>query len=83
MPWASYNYSLEDSLSQRPAAVQACVVDCIELVPYISDGHGQAIDLKLTDRASRYFVFSRCTNKTHLPAPSRSFDALVFVARFL
>src|SRR5207302_6815250 len=73
MPRASHNVLVHDALAQRPAAMQAGIVDSMELAPYIGQGNRFAFHLELSNRSRRDFVRLCCSRKRHLrwPLPFR------------
>src|ERR1700694_3477524 len=66
MPWASHFVSVHNSLAQRPAPMEACIVDGIELAGHICQGNRFALHLKLSDRSRCDFICFRCSRKRHL-----------------
>src|ERR1700686_2569837 len=70
VPRTGNGYSVEFTLTQGASPMQTGVIYRVELASYVSDSNGQAVYLKLANRARRNLIFSRCTHKTHLPTPS-------------
>jgi len=70
VPGTGYGHSVEFPLPQRPASVQASVMDGVKLVSNIRDGKSQAVDLKFPDRTRWNFVLPCGAHKTDSPAPS-------------
>src|SRR5260370_42628195 len=66
MPRAAHEAPVPDPLAQRPAPMQAGIVDGVELAAHIGKGNGFALPLKLPDRSRRDFVRLRCSSKPHL-----------------
>jgi len=62
---------MEFPLPERPASVQASVVDSEELIADIRYRQRQAIDLKFADGACGDLVFPCGAHKSHSPAPSK------------
>src|SRR6266850_4592926 len=63
--------SLQFPLPEWPPAVQAGVMDRVELVPDVRNGKRQTIDLKFADGPCGNLVFPCGAHKTHSPTPSR------------
>src|SRR5713101_826006 len=66
MPRAGHDVPVHDPLAQRPAPMQAGIVDGVELAAHIGKGNGFALHLKLPDRSRRDFVRLCCSRKPHL-----------------
>src|SRR5579863_5723349 len=91
MPGAGDSNALKLALAEGASAVQAGVIDGVELVSYVCDSDCQPVNLELADRAGWNLIFSRRTDKSHQRTPSvvnRKSPTLrspetVFVARLL
>src|SRR5882762_11798238 len=66
MPRAGHFVAVHNSLAQRPASMQAGIVDGVELAADICEGNRFALHLKLSDRSRRDFIRFRCSRKRHL-----------------
>ena len=69
MPGASYNFPRQFALAQRPAAMQASIIDREKLALNIRDCHGSPIHLKLPNRPSRNIVLTSSPQKRHQNPP--------------
>ena len=76
MPRAGNYVLVHDPLAQRPAPVQAGIIDGIELAPHVGQSNRFALYLELSDRSRRDFVRFRCSRKRHLRLPLRALYAL-------
>src|ERR1700687_4060434 len=66
MPRTSQYVSVHNTLAQRPAAMEAGIVDGIELAADICQGYRFALYLKLSNRSPRDFIRLCCSRKRHL-----------------
>src|SRR6266700_5030798 len=66
LPRARSDFSVHDSLAQRPTPVQTGLVDGIELAAHIGHGNRFALHLVLSIRSRRDFIRLRCSSKRHL-----------------
>src|SRR6266436_5675181 len=66
MPRTSHDVPVHDPLAQRPAPMQAGIVDGIELAAHIGQGNGFALHLKLANRSRRDFIRLCSSRKRHL-----------------
>src|SRR5712691_9787298 len=66
VPGTRHYRAIHYPLAQRPAPVQAGIVDGVELSGNIGQGNGLAFHLKLPDRSRRNFIRFRCSHKPHL-----------------
>src|SRR6266849_10293909 len=71
MPGAGHHTAIHNPLPERPAPMQAGVVDCVEFAPHIGNRNRLAFHVKLPDRSRRDFIRLRCPRKRHpfLPTP--------------
>src|SRR5207245_8376357 len=56
MPRAGHHRSVQDSLSQRPAPMQASVVDRVVFPPHVRQGYGFAFHLEFPYRSWRDLI---------------------------
>src|SRR5260221_10525267 len=63
VPRTCYGHSVKFPLPERPPAVQAGVVDSVELVSDVRNGKRQAIDLKFPDGPRGNLVFPSGAHK--------------------
>src|SRR6266853_6382551 len=66
VPRAGHDLPVHDALTERPAPVEAGIVDGIELATDIGQRNGFALNLKLPDRSRRDFIGLCCSRKRHL-----------------
>src|ERR1700731_804409 len=66
MPRASHYVSVHNTLAQRPATMEAGIVDGIELAPDICQSNRFALHLKLSNRSRSDFIRLCCSRKRHL-----------------
>src|SRR5712692_9849477 len=69
VPRAGDGFVFELTLAQRPAAVQAGVVDRVELAVHVGQRDGLAIHLEFADGPGGDFVFLRGTQESHAFTP--------------
>src|SRR6266568_5654497 len=81
MPRAGHHRSVQDSLSQRPAPMQASVVNRVVFPPHIRQGYGFAFHLEFPDRSWRDLIRLSRPHERHrlLFPPSRVFSAFCFL----
>src|SRR5260370_26165814 len=63
VPWARDSLPVHDPLAQRPAPVQAGIVDGVKLAPHIRQGNCFALDLKFSNR-TRPDLILLCFSRT-------------------
>src|SRR6267378_4867075 len=69
VPRASHHLALQRTLPQRPPAMQACVVDRINLPADVGHGHRFSLYLQLPYRSRRKFRHLHRPHKRHCPCP--------------
>src|SRR6266403_1466814 len=73
MPRAGHHVAVHYSLAQRPAPVQAGIVDGVELAVNVCQGDRFAFDLELSNRSQSNLIRLRSPRKRHLlPSPPAS-----------
>src|SRR5580704_14965104 len=65
VPGAGNNFSRQFALAERPAAMQASIIDGEELPFHIRDRHGSPVHLKLANRPSRNIILTSSPQKRH------------------
>src|SRR5882672_2804435 len=73
MPRAGHHVAVHHSLPQRPAPVQAGIVNGVELTANVRQGDRFALDLELANRSRCNLIRLRSPRKRHLlPSPPAS-----------
>src|SRR6266852_444455 len=67
VPRAGHHVAVHHSLPQRPAPVQAGIVDGVELAANVRQGNRLALDLELSNRSWSKLIRLRCPRKRHCP----------------
>jgi hypothetical protein len=65
MPWARDDFIGKHSLTERPATMEASVVNGVEFAPYVCKRNGGAVELEFADGSRRDFVRFRGTYEGH------------------
>src|SRR5712691_1505733 len=76
MPRAGHHVAVHNSLAKRPPAVQAGIVDGIELATNVRQGDRFTLDLELPDRPRSNLIRLRGPRKRHCILSSPFFSAL-------